>query len=94
MPRLPPGTHTLVVRVDWRDPGAQSEQGFHRTWFNWGGLNGQVTMRPLGESELLRTDDPDDARPDAPGAARRACTIGVHVRNNGPHAARSRRRAR
>lgn len=31
------GQHRLVVRVDWRDPGAQAREGFHRTWFNWGG---------------------------------------------------------
>jgi opacity protein-like surface antigen len=43
---LTPGAHTLVVRIDWRNPGAQSRQGFHRTWFNYGGLNGPVSVRP------------------------------------------------
>jgi hypothetical protein len=50
--RLSAGTHTLVVQVDWRDPAQQAREGFHRTWFNWGGLDGEVTVRPLGESEL------------------------------------------
>ncbi len=51
--QLASGTHTVVVRVDWRNPGAQTSQGFHRTWFNWGGLNGEVSVRAIGESELL-----------------------------------------
>ncbi|HEY2537501.1 MAG TPA: glycoside hydrolase family 2 TIM barrel-domain containing protein [Solirubrobacteraceae bacterium] len=46
------GRHTVVVRVDWRDPAAQSRIGFHRTWFNWGGLDGEVSVRPIGASEL------------------------------------------
>ena len=47
------GTHTLVVRADWRDPGAQAAAGFHRTWFNFGGINRPVTLRPIGPSEIL-----------------------------------------
>ncbi len=50
--RLTAGTHTLVVRVDWRDPGRQEKEGFHRTWFNWGGLDGEVDVRAIGPSEL------------------------------------------
>ena len=50
--RLAAGTHTVVVRVDWRNPGQQSREGFHRTWFNWGGLDGEVDVRPIGASEL------------------------------------------
>ncbi len=49
---LAAGMHTLVVRVDWRDPGADSKLGFHRTWFNWGGLDGEVNVRAIGQSEL------------------------------------------
>jgi Glycosyl hydrolases family 2, TIM barrel domain/Glycosyl hydrolases family 2/Glycosyl hydrolases family 2, sugar binding domain len=49
---LAAGTHTVVVRVDWQDPIAQEHEGFHRTWFNWGGLNGNVYVRAVGESEL------------------------------------------
>ncbi len=84
---LSAGVHTLVVRIDWRNPGAQSKQGFHRTWFNWGGLNGQVTMRPIGESELSEasvqttlTADARDVRAEEPATV----TVGVHVHNNGP----------
>lgn len=81
---LSAGAHTLVVRIDWRDPGAQSKQGFHRTWFNWGGLNGQVTMRPIGQSELSEPTVQTTLQPDAPDAVQADVTIGVHVRNNGP----------
>lgn len=49
---LPAGRHTLVVRVDWRDPAAQARAGYHRTWFNWGGLDGEVDVRAIGASEL------------------------------------------
>ena len=49
---LTKGTHTLVVRVDWQNPGRQAEEGFHRTWFNWGGLDGEVNVRAIGPSEL------------------------------------------
>jgi beta-galactosidase/beta-glucuronidase len=49
---LAAGLHTLVVRVDWRNPSAHSRLGFHRTWFNWGGLNGEVSARAIGASEL------------------------------------------
>jgi hypothetical protein len=82
--QLTAGPHTLVVRIDWRDPGAQSKQGFHRTWFNWGGLNGQVTMRAIGESELLEPTIETTLSPDAPSAAQATVHLGVRVRNNGP----------
>jgi Glycosyl hydrolases family 2, TIM barrel domain/Glycosyl hydrolases family 2 len=84
---LSAGKHTLVVRIDWRNPGAQSKQGFHRTWFNWGGLNGQVTMRAIGESELseasVQTTLTADTR-DVRAQELATVTVGVHVRNNGP----------
>jgi beta-galactosidase/beta-glucuronidase len=52
--RLTPGVrHTLVVRADWRDPLAMKLDGWHRLWFNYGGINRGVTIRPLGASELL-----------------------------------------
>lgn len=44
--------HTIVVRTDYRDPRRQDALGFHRAWFNWGGLNGAVTLRPLGACDL------------------------------------------
>ena len=49
---LAAGAHTIVVRVDWRFPQRQAEEGFHRTWFNWGGLDGEVDVRPVGASDL------------------------------------------
>jgi hypothetical protein len=78
---LSAGAHTLVVRIDWRDPGAQSKQGFHRTWFNWGGLNGQVTMRAIGQSELSGASIETSLDPSAHNAA---VEVGVSVHNNGP----------
>jgi hypothetical protein len=50
--RLAAGSHRVVVRVDWKDPAQQAREGFHRTWFNWGGLDGEVDVRAIGESEL------------------------------------------
>jgi Glycosyl hydrolases family 2, TIM barrel domain/Glycosyl hydrolases family 2 len=82
--QLTAGPHALVVRIDWRNPGGQSKQGFHRTWFNWGGLNGQVTMRAIGASELLEPTIQTTLSPDAPNAARATVELGVRVRNNGP----------
>jgi hypothetical protein len=81
---LAPGPHTLVVRIDWRNPGAQSKQGFHRTWFNWGGLDGAVTMRPIGQSELLQPTIQTTLQPDSPNSALATVRVGVDVRNNGP----------
>jgi hypothetical protein len=81
---LAPGPHTLVVRVDWRNPGAQSKQGFHRTWFNWGGLDGPVSMRPIGQSELLQPTIQTTLAPDSPDSAPATVRVGVNVRNNGP----------
>lgn len=43
---------TLVVRADYRDPYEQKRQGWHRTWFNFGGINREVTLRPVGLSEI------------------------------------------
>jgi hypothetical protein len=81
---LVPGAHTLVVRVDWRNPGAQSKQGFHRTWFNWGGLDGPVSMRAIGQSELLAPTIQTTLAPDSPESALANVRVGVEVRNNGP----------
>jgi beta-galactosidase/beta-glucuronidase len=67
------GIHTLVVRADWRDPQAMKADGWHRTWFNFGGINGPVSVRPLGASDL-----------DAPAVVTRlahgAATVDVRVR--------------
>ncbi|WP_022930189.1 glycoside hydrolase family 2 protein [Patulibacter americanus] len=45
-------TYTLVVRADWRDPERMKRQGWHRLWFNYGGINREVTLRRLGPSEV------------------------------------------
>ncbi|MDX6677449.1 MAG: beta-galactosidase, partial [Solirubrobacteraceae bacterium] len=50
--RLSAGAHRLVVRADWRDPAAMKADAWHRTWFNFGGINGPVHLRPIGASEL------------------------------------------
>jgi hypothetical protein len=44
--------HSLVVRADFRYPSRQKRDGWHRTWFNYGGINREVTLRPLHPSEL------------------------------------------
>jgi hypothetical protein len=71
-------THRLVVRADWRDPNRMKAEGFHRTWFNYGGINREVTLRRLGSSELatptIRTRLQD-------GEA--LVAISVEVRNDG-----------
>ena len=50
--RLAPGRHRVVVRADWRDPEAMKAVGWHRAWFNYGGIGREVTLRPLGASAL------------------------------------------
>jgi beta-galactosidase/beta-glucuronidase len=70
--------HTLVVRADYRGPTAMKRDGWHRLWFNFGGINRGVSIRRIGPSELLhptlRTRLND----------RRALVdMAVHVHNNG-----------
>ena len=90
---LAAGAHTLVVRIDWRDPGQQSREGFHRTWFNWGGLDGEVDVRPIGESELSQPSiqttlllgaSGSAAAPGSDGAAQASVKVSVQVVNHGP----------
>jgi hypothetical protein len=45
--------HTLVVRADWRDPTAMKQAGWHRSWFNFGGIDREVTLRPAGRSDIV-----------------------------------------
>lgn len=86
--RLTAGTHTVVVRVDWRDTEQQSHEGFHRTWFNWGGLDGEVDVRPIGESELsepaIATTLTGGGASSAGGAAQASVKVSVAVHNYGP----------
>jgi Glycosyl hydrolases family 2, TIM barrel domain/Glycosyl hydrolases family 2 len=82
--RLAAGRHTVVVRVDWEDPAQQAREGFHRTWFNWGGIDGQVDVREVGESELSAPTIQTTLSPDTPDASRASVTVGVQVHNFGP----------
>lgn len=49
--------YLLVVRADWRDPvPGMKRDGWHRGWFNYGGINREVTMRKLAPSEIEAPD--------------------------------------
>jgi hypothetical protein len=82
--KLAAGTHTVVVRVDWEDPAQQSREGFHRTWFNWGGLDGEVDVRAIGESELSEPSIQTTLTPDTPQATEASVKVRVEVHNYGP----------
>ena len=86
--RLAAGSHTVVVRVDWTDPAQQAREGFHRTWFNWGGLDGEVDVRPIGESELSDPTVKTTLTPDAGGRdpipPQATVKVSVQVHNYGP----------
>jgi hypothetical protein len=47
-----PGRHSVVVRADYTDIERQNATGWHRTWFNYGGINREVTVRPVGRSDI------------------------------------------
>ena len=47
-----PGEHSVVVRADYTNIERQNETGWHRTWFNFGGINREVTLRALGRSDI------------------------------------------
>ena len=81
---LAEGVHTVVVRVDWRNPNAQVSQGFHRNWFNWGGIDGAVSVRAIGMSELSEPSLDVRLQPDSPDASRASVRIAVRVTNHGP----------
>jgi len=65
---LEPGRHRIVARVDWRDPEAQRDAGYARGWFNWGGLNGRVTLERLGAVRLDALQVRTQLTPDGEGA--------------------------
>jgi hypothetical protein len=81
--KLAAGAHTVVVRTDWRDPAQQAREGFHRTWFNWGGLDGEVEVRPIGETELSEPTVHTALTPDTQAAAQATVTVTVQVHNYG-----------
>jgi beta-galactosidase/beta-glucuronidase len=71
--------HRLVVKADYRFPSRQKREGWHRTWFNYGGINREVTLRPLGRSEL-KAPAVNTRLPDLDRAARSTrATVDVSV---------------
>src|SRR5918998_647743 len=70
--------HSLVVRADYRGPTAMKRDGWHRLWFNFGGINRGVSIRRIGPSELLH---PTLRTRLSGGAA--LVNMTVHVHNNG-----------
>jgi hypothetical protein len=70
--------HSLVVRSDWRGPTAMKRDGWHRLWFNFGGINRGVSIRRIGASELSY---PMMQTKLVGGAA--DVDLQVHVHNNG-----------
>jgi hypothetical protein len=79
--RLEPGTpHTLVIRANYRDPYEMQRTAWHRTWFNFGGVNREVTVRRLSASDLGRPTVRTRLRAD--GSA--LVDLSVQVTNRGP----------
>jgi beta-galactosidase/beta-glucuronidase len=79
---LPAGTHTLVIRADWRSPAAMKREGWHRTWFNFGGVNREITLRPIASSEVIAPSL--QTRLVTSGGVRSAVVdLAMQVRNNG-----------
>jgi hypothetical protein len=69
--------HSIVVRADWRGPTAMKRDGWHRLWFNFGGINRGVSIRRIGDSELSY---PMMQTKLVGGAA--LVSLKVHLRNN------------
>jgi hypothetical protein len=69
--------HTLVVRADWRGPTAMKHDGWHRLWFNFGGINRGVSIRRIGNSEISY---PEMNTTLTNGTA--VVNMKVHLRNN------------
>lgn len=70
--------HTVVVRADWRDPAAMKASGWHRAWFNFGGINREVTIRPVAKREVTAAA----VRTQLSGGAARV-TVDATVRGGG-----------
>src|SRR4051794_2327083 len=79
-PALAPGRHRVVVRADWRDPDAMKATGWHRAWFNYGGIDREVTLRRLGASTLAA---PSVVTRLVDGGAAARVDVGVRVANRG-----------
>jgi len=79
--RLAPGTrHTLVIRANYRNPFEMKRTAWHRTWFNFGGVNREVTVRKLAESDLTTPTVRTRLRPDGKALV----DVTVHATNRGP----------
>src|SRR4051812_24886544 len=77
--QLGAGHHVLLVRADWRSPQAMQAAAWHRTWFNFGGIDREVTIRRLAASEV---DAPSIVtRLQSDGAA--VVDVTARVRNRG-----------
>jgi hypothetical protein len=72
-------SHTLVVRADWRDPTAMKRSGWHRSWFNFGGINRPVSLRPAGPSDIVSPALRTRLAPD--GSA--LVDVSMRIRNRG-----------
>ncbi len=69
--------HKLVVRADWRGPAAMKADGWHRLWFNFGGINRGVSIRRIGPSEI---SVPEMSTKLVDGTA--VVDLEIHLRNN------------
>ncbi|MCW3038191.1 MAG: hypothetical protein JWM31_96 [Solirubrobacterales bacterium] len=75
---LTPGVpHTLVIRADYRDPYEMKRTAWHRTWFNFGGVNREVTIRRLAASDITTPTVRTRLRPDGHALV----DLSVHVTN-------------
>lgn len=78
---LKPGVrHTLVIRADYRDPFEMKRTAWHRTWFNFGGVNREVTVRKLAASDLTTPSIRTRLRPDGKALV----DVTIHATNRGP----------
>ncbi len=75
--QLTAGQHTLVVRADWRNPARLKREAWHRTWFNFGGINREVSLRPLGKSDITAPNVRTRLKPGG-GAL---VDVQIHLRN-------------
>jgi beta-galactosidase/beta-glucuronidase len=59
-----------------------AREGFHRTWFNFGGINREVTLRAIGDSELINPKLQTRLAPASDGSVAAIVNVNVYVRNN------------
>ena len=77
---LDPGVpHTLVIRANYKNPFEMKRTAWHRTWFNFGGVNREVTVRRLTDSELTTPSVRTRLRD-----GRALVDVTVHATNRGP----------